>query len=308
MAAEQRIFISYSHRQGDWVLDHLLPVLHAAGAGEVLIDRERFLAGRAVKGQMDATQDQATRHLLVLSPEYLASDYCRHEMQRALASDPQFVRGAVIPVQRHACDMSVLNGNTDEPLWVDLRDDRRPESWELLLKSLTAVQLGARAIDWLQARNACWSKLMNERVSVNLLVHGSTANWRGLIKDLAQRIPRFGAVDLDDPETINRRGLVAQILRACEQPVGKMAGKQDDLIALKQHLNGVVLALTHFDNASRRQQHYEVDLFATLRFLEQERRLTLLFQSRRRFRELLPADHELSKLTPQTVELRSSVP
>jgi hypothetical protein len=308
MAAEQRIFISYSHHQGDWVLNRILPVLHAAGAGEVLIDLERFRAGRGVKGQMDATQDQASRHLLVLSPEYLASDYCRHEMHRALASDSEFARGAVVPVQRHACDMSVLNGKTDELLWVDLRDDRRPDAWELLLKSLMAAQLGARAVDWLQARDACWSKLVDERVSVNLLVHGKTANWRGLIEDLAQRIPRFGAVDLDDPETIDRRGLVAQILRACGQPVGKMARKQDDLIALKQHLDGVVLALTHFDHASRRQQHYEADLFATLRFLEQERKLTLLFQSRRRLRELLPADHELSKLTPQTVELRSSAP
>ena len=83
-----RIPSSYSHRQGQWVWERLVPILRAAGCAEVLIDRERFRAGRGVKGQMDATQNQADVSLLVLTPDYLASDYCRHEMTRALATDP----------------------------------------------------------------------------------------------------------------------------------------------------------------------------------------------------------------------------
>jgi hypothetical protein len=47
------IFVSYSHRQGEWVWDRLLPVLEAGGA-TVHIDRERFTAGKAVLPQMDA--------------------------------------------------------------------------------------------------------------------------------------------------------------------------------------------------------------------------------------------------------------
>ena len=69
------------------MLQRLVPCLKAGG-GEVLIDLERFRAGFGVKGQMDATQDQAEAHLLILSPEYLQSEYCRHEMQRAIACDP----------------------------------------------------------------------------------------------------------------------------------------------------------------------------------------------------------------------------
>ncbi len=42
----KKIFISYSHRQGDWVRGRLAPCLKAGGA-EVLIDRERFEAGKA---------------------------------------------------------------------------------------------------------------------------------------------------------------------------------------------------------------------------------------------------------------------
>ncbi|HNL14860.1 MAG TPA: toll/interleukin-1 receptor domain-containing protein [Accumulibacter sp.] len=102
--ADNGIFISYSHAQGDWVLDRLLPVLRAGGAGAI-VDRDRFVAGKAVVGQMDAAQDQAAKTLLVLSPEYLASDYCQHEMRgRSPATRPSATAGSsrcyAIPARR----------------------------------------------------------------------------------------------------------------------------------------------------------------------------------------------------------------
>jgi hypothetical protein len=54
-----------------------------AGGADVLIDRERFELGKAVIGQMDATQDLADKHVLVLSRDYFKSRYCQHEMNRA---------------------------------------------------------------------------------------------------------------------------------------------------------------------------------------------------------------------------------
>lgn len=41
------IFISYSHKQGDWVWNGLKPVL-AAGGAEVLIDRESIQSHRQI--------------------------------------------------------------------------------------------------------------------------------------------------------------------------------------------------------------------------------------------------------------------
>ena len=61
-----KVFVSYNHQQGEWVWDRLRPCLKAGGA-EVLIDSERFEVGKAVVGQMDTVQDQADKHLLVLS-------------------------------------------------------------------------------------------------------------------------------------------------------------------------------------------------------------------------------------------------
>ena len=80
-----KTFISYRHSDGDWVWGRLKPLLEAAGV-ELLIDVERFAAGRAVVGQMDDLQDSAQRHLLVITEAYLDSDYCRHEMDRASAA------------------------------------------------------------------------------------------------------------------------------------------------------------------------------------------------------------------------------
>jgi hypothetical protein len=80
-----KVFISYRHHQGKWVWDRLVPCLKAAGV-EILIDTEEFKAGRTVVGQMDDVQDQADKHLLVLSPDYLESDYCAHEMRRAIGT------------------------------------------------------------------------------------------------------------------------------------------------------------------------------------------------------------------------------
>ena len=39
--ASVKVFVSYSHAQGEWVLDRLVPCLKAGGAG-VLIDVERW--------------------------------------------------------------------------------------------------------------------------------------------------------------------------------------------------------------------------------------------------------------------------
>jgi hypothetical protein len=63
----KRVFICYSHQQGDWVWEGLVPCLKGSGA-EVLLDRDRFEAGKELLGQMDAVQDEAACSVLVLSP------------------------------------------------------------------------------------------------------------------------------------------------------------------------------------------------------------------------------------------------
>lgn len=301
------IFVSYNHTQAEWVRDRLVPVLKAGGA-EVLVDHERFTAGRGVLGQMDATQDAADVHVLVFSPEYLASDYCVHEMERAVALDPRFERGVVVPVKRVDALLPdvIRQGN---PLYANLVDDGVTEdgvaaAWDLVLGACEA-DVGASVPDWLEARDE--ARLLLERGrSVNLVVEGEV-KWRELLEDLRRgELADLVVVDLEKPATASRRGLVGEMLRV----LGMMATvpvEPEDLGELDRFLSTRArsrLALIHFDLAAHREA-YGVDLFAALRYLVMEsRRVVLLVQSRRPFASLLPVGHPLSEIDLQTVVVR----
>lgn len=64
-------------------------------------------------GQMDTEQDVCERQVLVLSPTYFESEYCRHELERAVARDPEFHDGVVIPViQKNPTRLVAITGHS----------------------------------------------------------------------------------------------------------------------------------------------------------------------------------------------------
>ena len=297
------IFVSYCHRQGEWVLDRLVPCLRAAGV-EVVIDRERFVAGRAVSNQMDRAQDDAEATLLALSPDYLASPFCRPEMERALARDPGFRAGSVVPALLAPCELPepIRLAN---PLYADFTDAHRAEPWDVLLRACDA-SLGTAAPGWLAARDEA-RRLLGRNQSVNLVVSSSSVQWRGLIEHLhADCLPDLENIDLQRPVTASRRGLVSEILQACGSPAD-VPPEPEDLVLLDRVLSArrmSRLALLHFDLAQYRDG-YGIDLFAALRyFLMDSRKLVLLVQSRTPFAALLPRENPLSAIDIKTVELR----
>jgi hypothetical protein len=198
----RKIFVSYSHTQRDWVHDRLCPCLLASGV-EVLIDTARFHAGQQVLGQMDALQDAADVTLPVLTPEYLASDACRHELRRAVAKDPDFTNGGTIPLVRATCPLppeltpaNSLHG----PLRLDFQDDRQLGPWERLFQACQS-DLRSGAPHWLETRDEV-RLLLKRGESVNLVVHGQ-AGWRELVKHLAESVA-MREVDVALPGAITR--------------------------------------------------------------------------------------------------------
>jgi hypothetical protein len=297
----KKVFVSYSHLQGEWVWDRLYPCLVAGGA-EVLIDRKRFEAGLAVFDQMDRVQDCAEIHVLVLSPDYLASAACRHEMARAIAGDPNFQHGRVIPVVRVPCDLpeEIRRPN---PLYVNLTDDRDAAQWDLLLSGCGA-DLGANAPDWLGAREQV-REYLHRGQSVNLVVKGEPRRREFLERIREDLGGAMAMVDLDSGAAASRRSLVAEILKACGTPA-EVPDVPEDLAVLHNRLSdlpGTRLCLRHFDRVAERG--YGLDFFSALKYLVMDcRKLVLLIESRAPYVSLLPANNSLTKLQAKLVELK----
>ena len=177
-----KVFVSYAHSEQSWVVDRLVPVLEAGGA-EVIIDIRHFRAGRTVTGEMDQWQDQADRHVLVITGDYLASGPCQHEMTRAIGCDPGFTAGVVLPIRRDAAPLppGIAIPN---PLYIPLSDDRDADPWTRLLKGCDA-DLGMPVPRWLEKRDEIVRHLSNRR-SVNLVVANGTP-WRPLLEHVRTR-------------------------------------------------------------------------------------------------------------------------
>jgi hypothetical protein len=276
------------------------------------VDVDRFKAGRTVVGQMDDLQRKADRHILVITGDYVASDYCRHEMAQAIAVDPEFSNGKVIAIRRDEEPLpSELRGNGSlgtGQLYVDLRDDGDASSWDLLLKSCDREPLGTSAPTWLKALDQT-QRHLERGESVNLVV-GGTVQWQTFQRQLIDtRATKLGVVNLRNPGTIPREGLVAEILEVTSGPIASPVPKSPHDLPLlaKQLKNGgpYHLLLSHFDliNAPERK-HYTDELARSLRWsCMDDRSLVLVVQTRTPVANVLPANEFDSWPDFKTVEL-----
>jgi hypothetical protein len=97
-------FISYSHRNQEWVRGWLLPRLEEAGL-RVLIDFRDFEPGAPVLTEMERAVLQSQKTLLVLTPDYLASEWAEFENILASTLDPAARRRRVIPLLLKPCEL-----------------------------------------------------------------------------------------------------------------------------------------------------------------------------------------------------------
>ncbi len=302
----KKVFISYKHEPKEWVKKRLVPCLEAGGA-EVIIDYKHFQAGQSVIGQMDKYHDRADLSILVFSPDYLTSPYCLHEMNRAIAQDPQFQNGKVLPVIRESCTLPAPF-QTNPPLWIDLTDDKLADKWDLLFQPCD-VNLGCSAPDWLTARDEL-VRCLRRHESVNMVVRNHP-RWRELLNQVRTDLSlehgiQLAQVDLAAGSASTLTGLIEDIIKACGGTVNKIT-KTNALLSLDRfcsnHPNQIFLAILHFDLIVR-ENYYDDLFFAALRNLVTEKKkLVLLLESREHFANLVPRNHPLSALLPTNIEL-----
>ncbi len=124
-------FISYTQSDLDrarWISDQL----EAAGY-TTIAQFKNMPPGSNFVIEMDEAVKQARQTIAVLSPEYLASDYCQQELAAAIRSDPKGKKRLLIPVRVRRCDPDGLLGPI---VYIDLvgKDDETAK--ELLLSGV----------------------------------------------------------------------------------------------------------------------------------------------------------------------------
>lgn len=129
------VFISYSHKDKQWVTKTLVPRLEQAGL-KVCIDSRDFLAGKPALENMAEAISNSRYILLVLTPNWVGSHWTNYEALLSRTSDPDGAKRRTIPLHWKKCD---LPEELKILTWVDFtRKDKESmdAAWNQLFKSL----------------------------------------------------------------------------------------------------------------------------------------------------------------------------
>jgi hypothetical protein len=96
------VFISYSHRDSKWVRDWLLPRLEEAGL-RVCIDFRDFEVGVPSLVNMERAAERSHRTLLVLTPNWIESEWTNFEALLVQTEDPIGLRRRILPLVLERC-------------------------------------------------------------------------------------------------------------------------------------------------------------------------------------------------------------
>ena len=294
----EKVFISYNHGRAQWVRQYLAPILTAAGF-QVLADYLEFKAGKALIGQMDATQDAADRQILVIDQAYLKSKHCCHELARALAHS-RYPSDRIIPIRAEPVD---LPDEIRSSLYIALEGmPGDAAGWRLLAKTL-GFAWDPHA--WLRARDRI-RQCLEVNKSVNLVTSEGSC-WRQLIQHLEDDEDLgLSSFDLHKGHGSKRNATVRAMLRAAGLD-DHIAVADEDLIHFSEQLDAqeqvIRQAWLHF-HAVKKRPAFDYDFFCTIRtHIMDERKLVVLLQSNQPMSGFIETNHQLSALPLETVHL-----
>ncbi len=136
------VFISYSHKDGEWVTRTLLPRLEKEGL-KVCIDQRDFTPGKAALLNMQDGIRESRHILLVLTPNWVESSWTQFEAELARTSDPEGIKARTIPLLWKRC---ALPEHIAMLTYVDFtRKETLDLAWWNLLKALGVPEENIRA-------------------------------------------------------------------------------------------------------------------------------------------------------------------
>lgn len=132
------VFLSYSHRDGEWVRGQLLPRLREAGL-KVIYD-DLFELGVASVINMERAVEDSRCTLVVLTPSWVKSQWTEFEELLTTTKDPSGRRKRLIPLRLEPCDPPSRIAMLTH---IDLT---RPEERETRMQRLLASLTGGGAL------------------------------------------------------------------------------------------------------------------------------------------------------------------
>jgi tetratricopeptide (TPR) repeat protein len=127
------VFISYSHKDEEWVRNVLLPTLEKQGL-KVCVDYRDFIAGKPAIINMADVSETSRHTLLVLTPRWVESEWTLYEGILSRTDDPAGLQRRTIPLLLEKCTVPKFISMLT---WVDFADKKREkEAWQNLFKSL----------------------------------------------------------------------------------------------------------------------------------------------------------------------------
>jgi hypothetical protein len=98
------VFISYSHKDGDWVWDELIPRLEEVGIRSC-IDKRDFIIGVPSIQNMEMAIDNSRYVLAILTSDWIDSEWTDFEILLVQTSDPAARRQRLIPLLLKPCTL-----------------------------------------------------------------------------------------------------------------------------------------------------------------------------------------------------------
>src|SRR5438874_164512 len=126
------VFISYSHRDQDWVRHDLLSKLEDQGL-KTCIDYRDFEAGAPSVLEMRRAVTTSRKTLLILTEDYLQSGWAEFEILMTQTLDPANRGRRLIPLRKVRCDLP------EEIGYLTFVDIANPVDWDIEWKKLLAA-------------------------------------------------------------------------------------------------------------------------------------------------------------------------
>ncbi len=98
-----RIYVSYTDSKIDWVIEYLKPLIERFRNTTVTVHDADMVAGHPISEERLRLILEADKVIVVCSPDYSSSEWCKYELYQAIAKQPSLTDGKLIPVLCDGC-------------------------------------------------------------------------------------------------------------------------------------------------------------------------------------------------------------